>query len=206
MGQFFTGEDIRRLAKEDGCRHLLLAPDDRITPEAMDIARRLGMRVHREEELLGSLPPLQGQTPCEQPLSIVRADAFTLKPFPVDIGRPEMHIRLADVITGANGSPMAAGFMTWEKGSFPWTLNYDEIDFVVDGQLEIRKGSQVVVGNPGDVIHIPKGSEIFSARPASPGSFMSPSRRTGSRNSPREGDPANLSAKPKALETLKEAW
>ncbi|MGB8717864.1 MAG: cupin domain-containing protein, partial [Desulfobacterales bacterium] len=68
--------------------------------------------------------------------------------------------------TGANGSPLAAGFMTWEKGSFPCTLNYDEIGFVVDGQLEIRKGSQVVVGNPGDVIHIPKGSEIFFGSPS----------------------------------------
>lgn len=164
MGQFFTGEDIRRLAKEDGCRYLLLAPDDRITHEAKDVARRLGVRVHREGELSGSRSG--PNTPCEHPLSIVRADSFTLKPFPVDLGRPEMHIRLADVITGATGSPMAAGFMTWEKGSFPWTLNYDEIDFVVDGQLEIRKGSQVVVGNPGDVIHIPKGSEIFFGSPS----------------------------------------
>jgi hypothetical protein len=35
MGQFFTGADIRRLAKAKECRYLLLAPEDRITAEAM---------------------------------------------------------------------------------------------------------------------------------------------------------------------------
>jgi ethanolamine utilization protein EutQ len=53
--------------------------------------------------------------------------------------------------------------MTWGTGSFPWTLNYDEVDFVIDGQLEVRH--QVVVGNPGDVIYIPKGSNIFFGSP-----------------------------------------
>lgn len=168
MGQFFTGADIRRLAKTQGCRYLLLAPEDRITSEAMDIARSLGVRIHREGDLSGgqSLPPLISRhTRSRSPVTLVKADSVHLKPFAVDVGRPEMDIILADVITGAHGSPMAAGFMTWKKGSFPWTLDYDEIDFVIDGQLEIRMGSQVVIGNPGDVIHIPRGSDIFFGSP-----------------------------------------
>lgn len=169
MGQFFTGSDIRRLVREEGCQYLLLAPDDRITSEAMDVARSLGMQIHREGDLLGgqSLPPLLSQhARSGSPIALVKADSVRLKPFAADVERPEMNIQLADVITGAHGSPMAAGFMTWEKGSFPWTLNYDEIDFVIDGQLEIRKGSQVVAGNPGDVIHIPRGSDIFFGSPS----------------------------------------
>lgn len=169
MGQFFTGADIRRLAKTQGCRYLLLAPEDRITSEAMDVARSLEMRIHREGDLLDgqSLPPLISKhTRSKRPVTLVKADAVRLKPFAVDVGRPEMNIQLADVITGAHGSPMAAGFMTWEKGSFPWSLDYDEIDFVIDGQLEIRMGSQVVLGNPGDVIHIPRGSGIFFGSPS----------------------------------------
>jgi len=169
MGQFFTGDDIRRLAKTHDCRYLLLAPDDRITSEAMDVARRLGMRIHREGDLSGgqSLPPLISKhTRSKSPVTLVKADSVRLKPFTVDVGRPEMNIQLADVITGAHGSPMAAGFMTWKKGSFPWALDYDEIDFVIDGQLEIRMGSQVVTGSPGDVIHIPRGSDIFFGSPS----------------------------------------
>jgi len=169
MGQFFTGADIRRLAKAQNCRYLLLAPDDRITSEAMDVARSLGMHIHREGDLSDgqSLPPLISKhTRSKNPVTLVKADSVHLKPFAVDVGRPEMNIQLADVITGAHGSPMAAGFMTWKKGLFPWTLDYDEIDFVIDGQLEIRMGSQVVIGNPGDVIHIPRGSDIFFGSPS----------------------------------------
>ena len=169
MGQFFTAEDIRRLVKEEGCRYLVLAPDDRVTAEAMDSARRLGLRIHRQGDLTGGQPlppPLSRHTRPGSPLVHVRAETVQLKPFAVDVGRPEMNIRLADVITGARGSPMAAGFMTWEKGSFPWTLDYDEIDYVIEGQLEIRMGGQVVIGNPGDVIHIPRGSSISFGSPS----------------------------------------
>ncbi len=169
MGHFFTGADIRRLAREEDCKYLLLAPEDRITSEAMDVARSLGVRIHREGDLSDgqSLPPLISKhTRSKRTLTLVNADSVRLKPFTVDVGRPEMDIQLADVITGAHGSPMAAGFMTWKKGSFPWALDYDEIDFVLDGQLEIRMGSQVVVGNPGDVIHIPRGSDIFFGSPS----------------------------------------
>jgi hypothetical protein len=95
-----------------------------------------------------------------------------LTPFAFNVHRPEMNIHVTDVITAANGSPLAAGFMTWGQGSFPWTLNYDEIDFVIDGQLEVRLGNQVILGNPGDVNYIPKGSNIFFGSPTRPKCFM----------------------------------
>jgi ethanolamine utilization protein EutQ len=168
VGQFFSAVDIRRLAGEDGGHYLLLGPDDRITPEALDVARDLGMQIHREGDPAGghTLPPLVNKrTRPGRPLVLVKGDSVQLDPFPVDVGRPEMNIHLKDVITAAHGGPMAAGFMTWGTGSFPWTLNYDEVDFVIDGQLEVRLDNQVVVGNPGDVIFIPKGSNIFFGSP-----------------------------------------
>lgn len=169
MGQIFTAADIYRLAQEPGGHYLLLAPDDRITPEALDAAHALGVQVHREGDPSGgySLPPLVGKSARPgRKLVHVKADWVQLSPFAFNVNRPEMNIHVADVITSAHGSPMAAGFMTWGKGSFPWTLNYDEIDFVIDGQLEVRLDSQVVLGNPGDVIYIPKGSNIFFGSPS----------------------------------------
>ena len=89
-----------------------------------------------------------------------------MEPFPFNIRRPEMDVRLADVITGRDGSPMAAGFMTLHKGQFPWTLNYDEIEFVIEGELHIITDDGVTVGLPGDVIYIPSGSRIQFATPS----------------------------------------
>lgn len=169
MAEFFTAADIRRLAQEAGGHYLLLAPDDRITPEALDMAHALGIQVHRDGDVSGgrTLPPLVGKSARPgRSLVQIKADAVQMTPFAFNVNRPEMNIHVTDVITAAHGSPMAAGFMTWGQGSFPWTLNYDEIDFVIDGQLEVRLDNQVVIGNPGDVIYIPKGSDIFFGSPS----------------------------------------
>ncbi len=169
MGQFFSAADIRRLGKEEGCQYLLLAPDDRITPEALDVAREMGLQVHREGDAPGghSLPPLLNKRALSgRPITLVKAGNISLSPFAFDVNRPEMNIRLAEVINAGHGSPMAAGFMTWGQGSFPWTLDYDEIDFVIDGQLEVQMDNQLIIGNPGDVIYIPKGSNILFGSPS----------------------------------------
>jgi ethanolamine utilization protein EutQ (cupin superfamily) len=55
----------------------------------------------------------------------------SMPPFAFDINRPEMDVRCEDVITQVHGSPMAAGFLTMHAGSFPWTLNYDEVEYVM---------------------------------------------------------------------------
>jgi ethanolamine utilization protein EutQ len=75
-------------------------------------------------------------------------------------GAQEPCVGLTDLVTGADGSSMAAGFMQWENGFFPWTLNYDEIDMVLEGELHIRHEGETLIGKAGDVMFIPKGSSI----------------------------------------------
>ncbi|MFN8098664.1 MAG: cupin domain-containing protein [Dermatophilaceae bacterium] len=89
-----------------------------------------------------------------------------LDPFPSDVGRPEMDVRLRDVVTGRDGVPMAAGLLSLRAGSFPWRLDYDEIEYVLEGELHITTATQRVVGFPGDVIVVPKGSEITFGTPS----------------------------------------
>ena len=50
--------------------------------------------------------------------------------------------------------------MVMEHTTFPWTLNYDEIDYVVEGQLSILINGKRVTAGPGEIILIPKGSSI----------------------------------------------
>lgn len=63
-------------------------------------------------------------------------------------------------VTGDDGSSMAAGFMQWENAFFPWTLNYDEIDMVLEGELHVRHEGETMIAKAGDVMFIPKGSSI----------------------------------------------
>ena len=74
-------------------------------------------------------------------------------------------VGLADVVTSADKSSMAAGFMAWKECFFPWTLKYDEVDIVLEGELHIRSAGQTVIAKAGDVIFIPKGSSIEFGTP-----------------------------------------
>ncbi|WP_428826742.1 ethanolamine utilization acetate kinase EutQ [Azonexus sp. IMCC34842] len=75
-------------------------------------------------------------------------------------------VGLSDVITASDHSPMAAGYMAWSNCFFPWTLTYDEIDVILEGELHIRHQGKTVIGLPGDVIFIPKGSAIEFGTPS----------------------------------------
>lgn len=108
------------------------------------------------------------EPPPAAPTGIIRADgrALTMPPFPFDVKRPEMDVRLEDVITAEHGSPVAAGFMTFHKGSFPWTLTYDEVQFVIEGELHLTTAQGVTIGKPGDVLYVPKGTSLTFGTPS----------------------------------------
>lgn len=76
-------------------------------------------------------------------------------------------IGLTDLVTEKDGSSMAAGFMQWENAFFPWTLNYDEIDMVLEGELHVRHQGETMVAKAGDVMFIPKGASIEFGTPSS---------------------------------------
>ena len=75
-------------------------------------------------------------------------------------GAEPHRVGLTDLVTEQDGSSMAAGFMQWENAFFPWTLNYDEIDMVLEGELHVRHEGQTMIAKAGDVMFIPKGSSI----------------------------------------------
>lgn len=104
--------------------------------------------------------------PPARPVLHVDGRSLTMPPFPFEINRPEMDVRLEDVITAAHGAPIAAGFMSLHKGSFPWTLTYDEIDYVIEGELHIKTAQGVTIGRPGDVLYIPKNTSVHFATPS----------------------------------------
>ena len=104
--------------------------------------------------------------PPARPVLHVDGRGLTMPPFPFEINRPEMDVRLEDVITAAHGAPIAAGFMSLHKGSFPWTLTYDEIDYVIEGELHIKTAQGVTIGKPGDVLYIPKNTSVHFATPS----------------------------------------
>ncbi|RUT66714.1 ethanolamine utilization protein EutQ [Morganella morganii] len=75
-------------------------------------------------------------------------------------------VGIADLITAQDNSSMAAGFMQWENAFFPWTLNYDEVDLILEGELHVRHEGETMIAKAGDVMFIPKGSVIEFGTPS----------------------------------------
>ncbi len=115
--------------------------------------------------LLGESKNSENQTEIKRPIVHVDGRGLTMPAFPFDLQRPEMDVRLEDVITAQHGSPMAAGFLSMHQGSFPWTLTYDEVQYVVEGELHIGHEHGLIIGKPGDVLYIPKDTTITFGTP-----------------------------------------
>ena len=164
-----TADDVLRHALT-GATELVVAPGDLLTPLARDVANERGLRVVVSDEPRGGPTggdrgrPTRPRTTRLQHVKGVHT--MPLSPFPVELHRPEMDVRLRDVVGAEHGLPMAAGVMSLREGSFPWTLDYDEVEYVIEGELHITTADQAVVGHPGDVIAVPKGSSITFGTPS----------------------------------------
>lgn len=83
----------------------------------------------------------------------------------MDTGNPGDRVWTRDLLTLEESPRLGCGLMVMERTTFPWTLNYDEMDYVIEGRLEILVGDQKVSAGPGEVLYIPKGTSIrFSAQ------------------------------------------
>lgn len=78
----------------------------------------------------------------------------------LDTGDPSHRVYTHDLLTLEQSPRLGVGLMVMEETTFPWTLNYDEVDYVIEGRLDILIGGETVSAGPGELIFIPKGSSI----------------------------------------------
>ena len=70
-----------------------------------------------------------------------------------------------DVLSLSQSPRLGAGIMEMTKTTFPWELNYDEVDYVISGSLTVYCGETAVTAAEGEMIFIPKGSKIMFSAP-----------------------------------------
>ena len=78
----------------------------------------------------------------------------------LDTGRPGDRVWTRDLFSLEESPRLGAGIMEMEDTTFPWTLNYDEMDYVISGRLDILCNGKRTSAGPGELIYIPKGSQI----------------------------------------------
>ena len=103
-------------------------------------------------------------TPIEKSLDpssgVMAVRTATVKPQPFATDKPGDKVFLSDLFSLQESPRLGCGVMEMEKSTFDWVLNYDEIDYVIEGRLEIIIAGRKVVGEAGDVILIPKNTAI----------------------------------------------
>ena len=166
-----------------------------VTPLACDLARDLGVQIVTGGQPSPASVPAGGTVPAADDELSARVRAIVagllaaggagvpaavqkrpvrhasirearLTPFPYPGPPPEMSVNTVDVVTADDGSPVAAGYMTLTKGSFPWTLTYDEVQIVLEGELHLGGEAGGQIGYPGDVLYVPRGSSITFGTPS----------------------------------------
>ena len=78
----------------------------------------------------------------------------------MNTGNPGDRVYTRDLFTLEQSPRLGVGIMEMTDTTFPWTLNYDEMDYVVSGTLEVRCNGRTVSAGPGELIYIPRGSAI----------------------------------------------
>lgn len=78
----------------------------------------------------------------------------------LDTGNPGHQVYTHDLFSLQESKRLGCGIMEMDHTTFDWTLNYDEIDYVIEGSLTINIEGKSVTAGPGEVILIPKGSKI----------------------------------------------
>ena len=78
----------------------------------------------------------------------------------MDTGHTGDRVYTRDLFTLDESPRLGAGIMEMTDTTFPWTLNYDEMDYVIEGRLDIQTDRGTISAGPGEILYIPKGSSI----------------------------------------------
>lgn len=98
------------------------------------------------------------------PSGIMSIKTETVKPEPFDTGKPGDRVYLKDIVSLEESPRLGFGVMEMDKSTFKWTLRYDEVDYIIDGELTIIIDGREITGQKGDIVFIPAHSTIeFSA-------------------------------------------
>lgn len=184
MGRFISVAVLRELAKQG--KTINVEKNCVLTPSAKDLVKELGLTItHGSQVLSAASAPVPAynqegadkdlkkrvqkilaetlKPACPNPQALhVRGDQVVIQPF--EQAPPGQRIGLTDVVTAKEGN-LCAGFMTFEQSELPWFLNYDEADYIVEGDFRLKVGNQVFTAKAGDVVYIPKGSQVVFSSP-----------------------------------------
>ncbi len=65
------------------------------------------------------------------------------------------------VVNAGYSKELGAGIGVFENCSVPWTVTYDEVLFIKEGDFTLRVGDKAYRAGPGDILWIPKNTALI---------------------------------------------
>lgn len=113
-----------------------------------------GCSQQSSENFSKDVEPLSGVTSIKVPnIKVEHSDKL-------DTGNITDEVYTKDLFTLEESPRLGCGIMEMRETTFDWTLNYDEIDYVIEGHLDIIINGRKISADTGELILIPKGSKI----------------------------------------------
>lgn len=78
----------------------------------------------------------------------------------LDTGNPSDIVYTKDLVTLEESKRLGFGLMEMKDTTFDWFLDYDEVDYIIEGRLDVVIDGRTVSAGPGEIIFIPKVSQI----------------------------------------------
>ncbi len=121
-------------------------------------------------EVIASMPGLgQKREPEmikeEDPSGVRLVKGSTVRCEPFNTGNPGDRVGLKELFTIKESPSMCSGFMTVEDSAFSWELKYEEMDYVIEGTLDIIVNGKTYRGTAGDVFYIPRNTTVTFSSP-----------------------------------------
>ncbi len=67
---------------------------------------------------------------------------------------------VATTCTDADGTVLGTGYVRLTRAKIPWTLCYDEVLIVIEGELILHANGETINLKPRDSIWLPNGTEL----------------------------------------------
>ena len=148
MSDFFKNEKLRIAVKE--VLSEILASEG-----GLSFSERTENRVYKDDAVAN-----------DGSIRLIRGSEVKCTRFPIDIGKAGKGVFTKDILTLEESPRLGAGFMEIFGVSFPWILKYDEVEYIVEGVLNISTKDKKITATAGDVVFIPKETEVEFSSPS----------------------------------------
>ena len=115
-------------------------------------------------DICGQDIPYVSESSCDKAVKLVRGNSAQWLPL-FEEGPLVDKVYYNELVNADDGSQINAGFITIDNCEFPWLTECQEMYYIVEGTLTIKKGTQTFVANAGDVMFFEKGADLTFGSP-----------------------------------------